>query len=105
MANFSANSRYSRGTATTNRSGKNFLILRKPLVLSEDAGDILVEVTQDIVIRPDLISDKAYGDPSLWWAIYEFNGIRDPLFDLKQGQILRIPELERLLAAIKQLEE
>jgi hypothetical protein len=105
MANFNNNSRYARGTATTNRSGKTFLILRKPLNLQEDAGDILVTITQDIAMRPDLIADRAYGDASLWWAIYEFNGIRDPLFDLKPGQILRIPELERLLAAIKELED
>lgn len=105
MANFNRNSRYSRGTAVLNRSDQAFLTLRKPLNLSEDAGDILVEVTQDILTRPDLIADRAYGDQSLWWAIYEFNGIRDPLFDLKAGQILRIPELERLLAAVKELED
>lgn len=103
MANFKINSRYTNGIVVDNRSGKSFLSLRKPLVLAEDSGDIFVEITQDLVNRPDLVAFKSYGDADLWWVIYEFNGIRDPLFDLKMGQILRIPRLERVLAAIDAL--
>lgn len=103
MANFKINSRYNNGIVVTNRSGQNFLSLRKPLVLAEDSGDIFVEVTQDLVKRPDLVAYKAYGDADLWWVIYEFNGIKDPLFELKMGQILRIPKLERVLTAIDAL--
>lgn len=103
MANFKINSRYTNGTVTVNRSGNKFLILRNSLVLTEDEGDIFVTITKDLVNRPDLIADKAYGDADLWWVIYEFNGIRDPLFDLKPGRILRIPKLERVLAAIDAL--
>ncbi len=104
MANFKGLSRYSGGLITKNRSDKDFLILRRPLNLIEEDGDVFVTVTQELEKRPDLVAEKAYGNPDLWWVIYEFNGIRDPLFNLKQGTILRIPALERVLLAIEELE-
>ena len=103
MANFKRNTRYTGGKVTKNRSGDDFLILRRPLELEKSDGDIFVTVTQDQEKRPDLVAQNAYGDSTLWWAIYEFNGIRDPLFDLQAGTQLRIPEIERVLAAIEQL--
>lgn len=104
MANFKKFSRYTGGTATKNRSGRNFLILRQPLNLQPADGDVFVSVTQELLQRPDLVSYKAYGVPDLWWAIYEFNGIRDPIFDVKLGQVLRIPELSRVIQAIANLQ-
>lgn len=105
MANFKDLSRYTGGQVAKNRSGKDFLILRRPLNLSESDGDIFVTITKELELRPDLVSSKAYGIPDLWWAIYEFNGIRDPFFELKEGTTLRIPELERVLDAINALKE
>lgn len=105
MANFKRLSRYTGGQLATNRSGQDFLVLRRPLELEPADGDAFVTITQDLLKRPDLISNKAYGTPDLWWVIYEFNGIRDPLFELKMGQVLRIPELERVLEAVRELEE
>ena len=104
MANFKALSRYGGGLIIKNRSDKDFLTLRRPLNLQEEDGDVFVTVTQELEKRPDLVAEKAYGNPDLWWVIYEFNGIRDPLFNLKAGMILRIPELERVLQAIEELE-
>lgn len=103
MANFKANTRYTNGIVATNRSGKDFLVLRKNLNLDEDSTDTFIIVTQQYQKRPDLVSRDAYGKPELWWAIYEFNNIRDPFFELKAGQILRIPALERVLEAIDRL--
>lgn len=100
MANFKKLTRYTNGVVSKTRSGQNFLILRKALDLSESDGDVFVTITQDLTQRPDLISQKAYGTPDLWWVIYEFNGIKDPLFGLKIGQILRIPQIDRVLDAI-----
>ena len=105
MANFKPSSRYSRAIVTTNRSNEGFILLRRPLELDPDQGDTFFEVTQEVLQRPDLISQTFYGSVEYWWAIYEFNGIRDPLFELKLGQILRIPDLSRLLEAISKLEE
>jgi hypothetical protein len=103
MANFKEHTRYTGGQVATDREGRNFLVLRKPLNLSQSSGDIFVNITQDIINRPDLISFKAYGYPDLWWVILEYNGIKDPIFDLKIGQTLRIPEINRVLAAISAL--
>jgi len=100
MANFKKNTRYSNGTVDLNRSNKQFLILRKPLKLSFSNTDTTVSITQDIANRPDLISYKAYNDPDLWWVIYEYNNISDPLFGLAIGQTIRIPSLDRLLKAV-----
>jgi hypothetical protein len=100
MANFKTNTRYTNGRVAKNRTGKDFLVLRKNLFLQEASTDTLVVVTQEYLNRPDLLSSKVYGTPDLWWAIYEFNNIRDPLFDLRMGQILRIPNIDRLLQAI-----
>ena len=103
MANFRANSRYTNGIVAANRSGKNFLVLRKPIKLEEDSTDTFIVITQELTKRPDLVSYRAYGVTELWWVIYEFNNIRDPLFDLKLNQILRIPSIERVLEAIDKL--
>lgn len=103
MANFKRFTRYTNGTVTKTRDNEDFLVLRKPLELEEAEGDVFVTITQDLTKRPDLIADKAYGNRALWWAIYEFNEVTDPMFDLQPGRILRIPKLERLLAAIGRL--
>jgi len=103
MANFKVNSRYTNGKKTKNRESKDFLVLRESLVLEENAGDIFVEIDQELIDRPDLVAQKAYGNIDLWWAIYEFNNIRDPFFELKIGDILRLPSKDRLIEAIENI--
>ena len=103
MANFGQNTRYTNGTITKNRSNEDFLILRRPLNLEPGDSDQFVSVPQHLTRRPDLISNLAYGNPDLWWVIYEFNGIHDPLFGLPTGTILRIPAIDRVLEAIQEL--
>lgn len=104
MANFKRYSRYSVASATTNRNGNNFLILRNPLNLEKSSTDTNIIVSQEFENRPDLLANKLYNEPELWWVIYEFNEIKDPFFDLKAGQILRIPTLERILEALNSIE-
>lgn len=105
MANFKRLSRYTGGRVSTNRAGQQFLVLRRPLQLEAADGDTFVTIDKELEKRPDLIAERAYGNVDLWWVIYEFNNLRDPLNDLKQGQILRIPELQRVLLAIEELED
>ena len=100
MANFKTLSRYATKEIDTTRDGQQFIVLRQPLNLEPSAGDTYITITQELVNRPDLLAYRAYGDRELWWAIYEFNNISDPLFELQTGQILRIPELSRVRAAI-----
>jgi hypothetical protein len=103
LANFKINSRYTGGTSIKNREGINFITLRQPLNLQTSDGDVFITISKELINRPDLISSKAYGTPDLWWVIYEFNGIADPLFDLPAGTVLRIPKLDNVLAAIRNL--
>lgn len=103
MANFKRNTRYTNGLSSKNREGQNFLLLRNSLTLPPDEGDTLVAIKQEDILRPDLISQKAYQTPDLWWVIFEYNNIQDPMFDLRESQILKIPALDRVLAAIQNL--
>jgi len=48
-------------------------------------------VTQEELLRPDLISFSEYGKISLWWIILKINDIQDPFNDLEAGQTLVIP--------------
>ena len=102
MANFKRLSRYADKELQEDRSGQQFIVLRQPLNLEPAAGDIYVTVNQELLQRPDLITTRAYGSGNreLWWVIYEFNDISDPLFELKLGQIIRIPALARVQAAL-----
>lgn len=103
MATFKINTRYTNGFTDLNAEGIEFLVLRKALKLEPDAGDTYITITQEYLKRPDLISFNAYGTPRLWWALYEFNNIQDPIFGLRIGQLFRIPALDRLLDAINSL--
>lgn len=104
MGNFKRLSRYTGGVVSRNRNDEDFIVLRNSLNLEEGDNDRFIEVTQEFINRPDLLSSKVYGTPELWWVIYEFNEIQDPIIDLKVGQVLRIPEIERVLDAIDSLE-
>jgi hypothetical protein len=59
-------------------------------------------VTQDIENRPDLVALKAYGDPSWWWIIATFNGIINPILELKVGRLLYIPSYAAIDKEFKQ---
>ena len=103
MANFKRYSRYTNGKTDKDRSLEDFIILRDPLQLEPGDDDIFVEIKQNLLNRPDLIAQIAYQNPDLWWVVLEFNNISDPLFELRSGQLLRLPNKERLLAAINLL--
>lgn len=103
MANFKKNNRYTNGNTFKTRDDKDFIVLRRPLNLEMADNDVFITIDQSLLFRPDLISNNAYGTSELWWVIYEFNSIKDPLFDMRIGQILRIPDKTRVLEAINRL--
>lgn len=41
--------------------------------------------------RPDLISNREYGDTDFWQYILLFNRLADPFVDLFTGRVIRIP--------------
>lgn len=103
MATFKPLNRYTNGISTFTRNNVQFLMLARPLALELDNTDVYITLTADLIARPDLIAHKAYGNSTLWWAILQYNSIRDPIFELRSGQVLRIPTMDRVNTAIQQL--
>ena len=50
-------------------------------------------VTDADLMRPDLISFKAYGTADYWWLILAYNDIADALLGMKTGDLLKVPSL------------
>lgn len=48
-------------------------------------------VSEQDLMRPDLISYKVYGTVNYWWVILVINNIQNPFLDLSVGQMLLIP--------------
>ena len=63
-----------------------------------DASDTLYRVPQAAEARLDLISQKFYGTPELWWVVAIVNNIFDPIVGAAVGQTIRIPTRNRLAA-------
>lgn len=103
MARFLTGSRYTNGVVSVNRNSQQFLVLRDLLVLPPDPNDSFLNITNEMINRPDIISFVAYSRPDLWWAIFDVNNIKNPYVDIQVNQRLRIPELTKLLAAINTL--
>ncbi len=51
-------------------------------------------VTDDDILRPDLISIKFYERISFWWIIAKVNDIEDFWNDIEVGDVLNIPDIE-----------
>lgn len=103
MANFKPGSRYTGGTFTTSPDNKDFILLRSTIDIPESGEDIFLTVEGRFEKRIDLISEEVYGRPDLGWVIMDINNLREPLFDLYVGQVLRIPPLNIVLEAIDNL--
>ena len=69
--------------------------------IADRADDIVHQVQQQELGRLDLVANKYYADPLLWWVIADKNAILDPLTDMTTGQELRIPPLSSVRAAIE----
>jgi len=52
---------------------------------------IYYRVRSTDTLRIDMISDKCYDDVNFWWIILLVNGLDDPFTDLKEGDLLVIP--------------
>ena len=66
-----------------------------------DLEDVPLEgfrVTVDEAERPDLVSNKIYGDTQYWWVLMFVNFLTDPR-ELTTGTVLKIPPLAEIEAA------
>jgi hypothetical protein len=64
-------------------------------IIAEKDSDIYHEVQMHEENRLDIISNKYYKTPDMWWVIAQANDMVDP-FVLKSGTILRIPDFRSL---------
>lgn len=71
--------------------------LRRDAV-TPDPTDILFTVPTGGGGRLDLISQKFYGTPELWWAIARCNEAMDPMIGPAIGDVIRVPTRLRLAA-------
>lgn len=63
-----------------------------------DSTDTLYRLPQAGEGRLDLVSQKFYGTPELWWVLALVNNLPDPLVGASVGQTIRIPTRNRLAA-------
>lgn len=54
--------------------------------------DMFMVISKGFEYRPDLVSQRAYGFPDLWWKIMEVNKISD-IINFKAGVNIRIPSV------------
>lgn len=70
----------------------------------------LLPVYQSVVVNAryesnlPTLSYEIYGDVSLWWVLLAFNGLTDPIEDVKPGVVLQFPEYSKLIAFLESQE-
>ena len=80
-------------------SSKYYRDYYNPIEIRYDDSDIYIIVTSEYQFRPGKLANDMLGSPRLFWVFEYFNPnqISDPIFDLKEGMILRIPTQDRLM--------
>jgi hypothetical protein len=53
-------------------------------------------VTETDIQRPDLISQKIYGNITYWWILMKINNVHDVWNDLYIGQVLKYPTVDEM---------
>lgn len=94
MSEFNKYSLYSK-TNTTNYYRDYY----NPITIPLSDSDIYIIVTGEYANKPCKLAYDMFGSARLSWVFGYFNPnqISDPIFDLKEGMILRIPTADRLL--------
>jgi len=59
-------------------------------------------IMQDDILRPDLISYKAYGTVQYWWLVCFVNEIKNPFVDITVGKLMKIPNILDIYQFYKQ---
>lgn len=72
----------------------------KPIDIPYDDTDVIITIAPEYQHRPRKLANDLYGQPELYWIFRTFNKekIQDPIFDLKEGISIIIPEKNRLLS-------
>ena len=93
MASYSTSSPYSK----TGKFGE-YLDVMNPRRVTASAGDQILVRNQTYQCRPDRLAHDVYDNSSLWWvfAARNPNQIKDPIWDMKAGVSIFLPEKTRL---------
>lgn len=88
------------GLYSSTRKWSNSLGYFNPIDIPFDDSDIVIVVSKEYENRPRKLANELYGEPELYWIFRTFNKekIQDPIFDLKEGISIIIPEKNRLLS-------
>lgn len=87
--------RYNIYRRLINEYGDEYIETPEKIKIKETNKDSFYAVEMGYVNRLDLISNKFYGTPLLWWAIAIVNNIDNPM-DVQAGIVLRIPTLRSI---------
>ena len=79
------NGRYTRGGNTEIVNDKLGWWDKK--MIQVDPSDIVYVMESKYEGRPDLLGFVFYNDTKLWWIICQYNGILDPMNELKEGKV------------------
>ena len=83
-------SRYKTLKRLVNEDGVSFIETPYKVVIKETTSDNFYKVEPGFENRLDLISNKFYGTPRLWWALAIVNKLYNPRV-VQSGIVLRIP--------------
>ena len=92
---------YLYGVGTINKFYLDSTILPS---LAGSTGDYIT-VPPECENRPDLLSYQQYGSSRLWWIIALANPdvLRDPVWDLKSGMTLFVPNKDMILVKLAEV--
>mgnify|MGYP001322647950 CR=1 FL=1 len=84
------------GNTPSNSNG--YLGILRPRPISAAVNDQVLTINATYEYRPDLLANDLYDNPKLWWVFAQRNPniIKDPIFDMRKGINIFLPEQERL---------
>ena len=96
------NNRYTYNETLKTTVGRTYLSSTiYPRIKPSDNDMYIISQAGD---RLDLLANKYYNEPSLWWVISVANNINDASFYVQEGIQLRIPnDLSRILSDFKKI--
>jgi len=65
-------------------------------LLKKQNDDLVFAILKEDAGRPDLISQRVYGKAIYAWLVLQYNNIVDPVTELVEGKIIKMPTQSRL---------
>lgn len=79
------------------RNGKLGFYVPRDFTFSDDDEYVIIEKRHEF--RPYVLSYDLYGNDKIWWifTILNMDILNDPIRDMREGIVLRVPTKERVL--------